>query len=55
MYHLATTHSVTDRQTDRRQCHVNSRLHCMATAIGHLVGTTIQQLIHYNMQVICYS
>jgi len=25
MYHLATMHSVTDRQTDRRQYHANSR------------------------------
>jgi len=25
MYRLATTHSVTDRQTDRRQYHANSR------------------------------
>jgi len=29
MYRLATVHFVTDRQTNRRQCHDNSRSYCL--------------------------
>jgi len=30
LYRLATKHSVTDRQTDRRDAYANSRSYCVA-------------------------
>jgi len=56
MYHLATVHFFTERQTDRRQYHGNSRSYCVLKLGQYLIAlSSFMLLVWWQEQQLAFE